>query len=226
MPEQIPQFIVPKNMRAQGSPFIWLFWLATGSTIPSAYRFTANNTAVFFDADSSGNPLEWTPGNITFGEFEITSDGSLPSFDIGIGGGLGGLMQTILNDPDLLIGQDFDIYRVHEDQLGDPSAKSSFEGTVTNIHAAVDAVVFTISSEDLLDVPVPNSVLDPLRCQRQYGDRGCGFQIAVHDPDLTSLGACPKTRPACRLRGDLEVANGAVRLHPKRFFAFPGMLVR
>lgn len=221
MPPDPQQFVPLKNVFSQSSPFLWLFFLSVPTSPPTAFRWAANPREVAFDTNSNGQPLIWRPAAIQVSGLEQSSDGSLPQLRVSVSNVQGTLMK-LMKAHRWLIDSDLVITVVHRQLLNDPTARIEYPGKVTKADIDDRAATFSVSSENLYGIKVPNLVIDDETCGRRYGDLGCGFQIAIHDPDLSILGPCALTRQACRLRGDLEVANGYPRLHPRRFFAFPG----
>ena len=223
MVHSVPQFRPLLSLPSADSGFTWTFCFLIPGPPKKVYRWTSHSTDFYFDTNSSGEPLLWKAAPIQFNELLEQSDGSLPELAVSVGMVQGDLID-VLKANDWLQGQEVEIALVNLSTLHDPGAKLAFTATVTSVAMTIEAATFKLSTEGLYEFFVPQRIMQPGTCFHQYGDASCGFLIDVLDPGLATLGQCAKTTVACRERGDLEVAAGMERQHPKRIGLYPGLI--
>jgi phage-related protein len=212
---------------AQPAPYLWLFELTSPAGGPiidvggdqTVLRVTPNPEPIQFDG------LTWAPYPVTFGNLSRDSSGRVSAINVAFSNAAPGVAK-LMNLNDQFRDHRLRLILVHGDFLLSPSHKVVIKTTVTSIQSDWQASTLALSAYDQTSFHVPTQLIMD-RCRWTYRGYGCDF---VGDTDNLELGSCAKTLTACRLRGQWEIDNALATSfldaeHPRRFGAFPGLLV-
>jgi len=216
------EFRLAKDERFQQYPWVWLVETSVPTTPIKPLRICNYTKVVEFDADNTGIPQKFYPAPFSFGDVRIDTEGSLPSLPLTIGNVTREVLAILLNN-DYLVGRDAKLTLVNAASLDNADAKMEFPVQIRSASENNSTITFNLSSFALNNVTAPQFRVSRTGCWHNYGDDGCGFDIAGLDPGQATLGACGKTIPECEARGALEVADGRPQDHPKRIGLFPGL---
>ncbi len=219
----LPQeYRLAMNERFQSAPWVWLLEVEVPSDPVEFIRICNSTSSVDFDSDDSGSVRTYLPTRFSFGEIRVDTEGSLPNLPLSISNVTREYV-AILIENGFLVGQPVRLILVNTGTLDDPEAKIEFQLEIRLATAKGRAITFNLSSYSLNAVTCPVRRLGRTICDHGYGNALCGFDIDTLDPGLTILGLCVKTETACGDRGDLEVAAGQPRRHPRRIGLFKGL---
>lgn len=216
----IPDSFVPlKNLPVRPTPFLWLFSLTSPLDEPivdlegnaRVLQATANPAPVEFGTDDVGDPVVWSPWDVSFGALQATSDGSVSGLQLAIANP-GGLLSELARENDWFARHVVRMILVHQDLLNDPAASWVTALRVVNVPTvSSEALTLSLALHDFDGVTIPTFLFGRL-CRWRYRGFGCDF---TGDPGNVELGQCTKSLNACRLRGLWELNNGLPVRHPR-----------
>jgi len=210
------------NERFQVEPWVWLLEVNVPTDPPQVVRICNGTKSLDFDSDNSGTPHTYKPTRFSFDRIRIDTEGSLPQLPLSISN-VTREAAIILIEHRYLVKQPVRMILVNIGTIDNPEAKIEFKLEVKSSAVASRAVTFNLSSYSLNSVKAPVRHLSRTICDHPYGSALCGFDIDTLDPNLSTLGLCPKTEDGCTLRGDLEVAAAMTRQHPERIGLCKGL---
>jgi hypothetical protein len=221
-----PNLFREVGKRVQPDGFFMLLQLqhvsVTDPTDVSAFRLTTRKTSVQFGTDLVGGPIIWTPTNFQLDTVESAGDGSLTSLRVTFPNP-GGTLLSVIADREFR-EQPAELWFLNSALLNSPESVRSWKAAASQPSGDERAATISLSNELLFDRTVPSVVAAPEGCQRIYGQPGCSFPIQQLDPGMAILGDCALTRPACRARGQLALANGVASQWPLNYLAAPGVI--
>jgi phage-related protein len=201
-------------------PNFWLYEIEVPTDPPTRYRLTNNTRAVQFGTNSLGEPITYFPLPIFHGGIKSASNGNLPSIDVSVGN-VSREISAALAAYGGLVGAPCVIRLVNAGELLNSAAQYREDSIVRGVRVTQEVVTFTLAAGNLYERQLPARRITSGHCGFQYGGAACG-----HDIELTGLLTCSKLKDGangCTEHGDAELAEGAPRLHPERFGAFPGV---
>ena len=216
MPRNIP-LLVSRELRKQrqASPTSWFFRIVADVTevATTVFYLVANNQETKLDGAT------YYPYPIRMGDFEETSEGNLPLFEVQLGN------PSRLLSPYIEAGKGFRNQRLtaklamtaHVDQ----GPILTIESQIRTVTMTNDGVAFTCEAYNPNDLRVPQARGSSIVCGHEYGGPLCG--VVLDATFASTYPTCPKSLAACIERGDHEASLGRPRLHPRRFGGFPGV---
>jgi hypothetical protein len=210
------------------APWRWLFDFVIPAEDPeddpTVYRCTNSTTLLYFGESSAGDPVPYYPVPIAHSEIEETIGGDLPQLTIQVGNPSLQLA-SIFEEKNGLSGARVVVRLVNSDAMDDFGSQDSFELEV--IEAGFDERVLSVKlgGGTLADMKIPPDRYSRYHCSPgrvPYGGLLCGYDLS-NPTLLAAFPTCARTKEACRLHGDAEVAASLPRLHPLRFGGRPSI---
>ncbi len=206
-----------KNAVSSTTGWIWLLELNVDGV--NALRIACN-----YDAVVTFNGYTWYPYEVEIGEQRDDQDGRINEVDIHL------CNVGLLAMPYAELGQVFNNYAkliiVHEDTLGDATAKMETRVVVDAISGDAEKCILTCSLETPLKAQFPAERFFRTRCRflPEYGSATgrCGYDKTLSGALATCDGSLDGAN-GCRAHGANESTYGRPVNHPKRFGGFPGI---
>lgn len=162
----------------------------------------------------------WAASNFAASTLTEQSAGSLPSFRITFANAFGAVVPAI-RSRGWLDGASVVLYVITEAGLSSADPAFRLEGEVADVAYSQAAVSIGVSPAGLREVDAPQLVIQAESCGHDYGDDLCQFPVGQLDPGMATLGDCPRTLAACRLRGLLAESLGSTNNWPRYFGGHP-----
>lgn len=205
----------------QPDPYAWLYAIDVPSDPPSKYRLSAYPQSIYFERDSLGAGLEYSPGSIGHEDVQLDTDGGIPRVRLTLQNVTREAL-AILETYDGLIGQKVRVVlvRVADGIDATPTVDEVYD--VVESAATEDAVELTLGRAALTLKQFPDRQANRTHCAHRYGSAACGYDTARSG----ALQTCTKLRTGtngCTAHGDDEVLASLPRLHPVRMLVFRGI---
>lgn len=217
-------FATASKQLAVSQPFIWLVEVEVPTDPATRYRLTNYNETVQRGTNSDGDPVEFSPYPIAFGNLRATNAADLESITINVANVALELMEN-LEAYDGLVGQPVALRLVNLEGLADENAELRFDGQVTGVVVNERVATFTVGCPNLTKSLFPRNRYVAHHCQWRFGSPECGYIIPAVPGETVGTGfsTCGRTLAQCEERGDDEDARGLTIQHPERFGGYPGI---
>lgn len=205
----------------QPDPLVWLYAIDLPSSPRSKYRLAANPESVYFERDSAGSAIAYSPSSVYHEDVRTDVDGSINKVRLTVQN-ITRESVALLKAYNWLIGEKVRIVcvRLADTPDGDPLRDETYD--VLDSSAKESVIVMTLGRAALKDKKFPDRRANRRYCAHRYGGPACGY-------DTTRVGAlqsCSKLEDGpngCIEHGDNEEAALLTRRHPQRILLFKGI---
>ncbi len=210
---------IKKNKLTDTDPWVWL--LEMRHTTTEAFRITNYTQQVTYDSNI------FYPYPFEISDFQDSTDSNNSNLRLTVAN-IGGELQALLDANDGFADVETVLMLLDSANISDGPAREILYRVVGST-ATWSSVEFELGSFDLFAKDVPRRKWVRNSCQWPYRNADgtisdlCGYQETSTGAGLAT---CDKTlfgANGCRAHGNDEVANGFIRLHPKRYGAQPGI---
>lgn len=205
----------------QTDPLVWLYAIDVPSTPRSKLRLTAHPEALFFERDSTGATITYSPGSIMHEQVQHDTEGSIQKTRLQFQN-LSRESVAILETYGGLIGEKVRAVCIKQSDLPDGNPQSDEVFDVLDSNATESVVELVLGRAALTQKQFPDRRISRTYCGHDYGGPGCGYDTTRSGALLTCTKLLEGTN-GCRDHGDDEVAASLTRQHPKRMLFFPGV---
>lgn len=209
----------------QPNPLLWLYAIDLPTDPRTKLRLAAYPDPVFFERDSTGATITYSPGSIMHEDSELDTEGSIQRTRLQMQN-LTRESVALLEAYNGLIGEKVRIVcvRLSETPDGDPEVDDVYE--VLESSATESVVELSLGRVALTQKQFPDRRISRTHCGHDYGGPGCGYDTKRAGALQTCtklLGSPGVADNGCWHHGDDEVAASLTRRHPQRMLFFPGV---
>lgn len=205
----------------QPDPLVWLYAIDLPSAPRSKYRLAANPEAVYFERDSTGSAIAYSPSSVYHEDARTDVDGSINKVRLTVQN-ITRESVALLKAYNWLIGEKVRIVcvRLAEMPDGDPLKDETYD--VLDSSARENVVALTLGRAALKDKKFPDRRANRRYCAHRYGSAACGYDTAR----VGALQSCSKLEEGpngCIEHGLNEAAASLPNRHPQRILLFKGI---